>query len=209
MQKAATQLESLYRRLARNPYLAALSLRPAADAAGAVAADARLSAAGHDLVAATGVDALLDALNDAAGDDAQPPISWRFATGDADPWPAGIKRDAGMLPAIRSWLPDGAEHRFLIEVGDDLRWIEGHFPQTPILAGVVQLHWAALLARGVFGLQGFPRDIARLKFQRPVLPPAMLELRLRQVDALSVQFGFGSPGLVHSQGRLLFAAEAP
>jgi 3-hydroxymyristoyl/3-hydroxydecanoyl-(acyl carrier protein) dehydratase len=204
MQKRAAQLDSLRRRLALSPLLADLSLEPVANEVGAVAAKAMLSAEGHDLVAAAGTTALLDTLN---GDDADGRIAWRFTTGAADPWPDGIKRNEGMLPRLWSWLPNGDEHRLLLEVSDDLRWVEGHFPRTPILAGVVQLHWAALLARGVFGLSAFPHDIVRLKFQRPVLPPAVLELRLQRIDELNVQFGFRSPGHAHSQGRLLFGAE--
>ena len=205
MQKAAAQLESLRRRLAASELLDEFTLRHGE--AGAVTVDATLSRPGHELVAASGPDDLHVALAATANDSEPPRIAWRFSSGAADPWPTGIKRAPGMLPRIWSWLPAGDEHRFLIGVDDGLSWIEGHFPQIPILAGVVQLHWAALLARGVFGLQEFPRDVMRLKFQRPVLPPAVLELQVQRIDALNIQFVFTSPGQAHSQGRLLFGGE--
>ena len=207
MQNAPEQFESLRRRLAGSELLTSVSLEPAATVPGSFHANATLSEAGHDRVATGGPEALLDELATTAGGAVSARIAWTFSTGGADPWPDGIKRGDGMLPRIWSWLADGDEHRFLIEVDVNLAWLEGHFPQAPILAGVVQLHWAALLARGVFGVQEFPRDIVRLKFQRPVLPPAMLELRLQRIDELNVQFGYRSPGHAHSQGRLLLGAE--
>jgi len=203
MQNAPAQFESLQRRLAASELLTTISLEPAASVPGRISANATLSQAGHERAATGGPGAILDELAATVGGAESDRIAWTFSTGDADPWPDGIKRGEGMLPRIWSWLANGDEHRFLIEVDANLAWLEGHFPQTPILAGVVQLHWAALLARGVFGVQEFPRDIVRLKFQRPVLPPAMLELRLQRIDDLNVQFGYRSPGHPHSQGRLL------
>lgn len=207
MPTVATSLESIRQRLAPSELLARLRLEACA-AGERIRADATLSPAGHDLVARSGADAAFEALARVAGADASR-LDWRFSSGRPDPWPAGMPRGARLAPAIWSWLSQGDRHRFLIDVGGDLAWIDGHFPQTPILAGVVQLHWAALLAQGVFGLAAFPRDIVRLKFQRPVLPPALLELDLQRIDELNVQFHFRSPGNAHSQGRLLFGGDAP
>lgn len=183
--------------------LEGLSLEPTTTEPAGYRAIARLSTAGHERAAASGTSALHRAL-ERHGSSSGERIEWCFTPGADEPWPGHVVRGNRTVPPVWSWIRDDDRHRFLIEIGTDLSWIDGHFPQTPILAGVVQLHWASLLAQGVFGLNSFPRDIVRLKFQHPVLPPALLELILERIDDQKVQFRFLGPGRVHSQGRLLF-----
>jgi hypothetical protein len=206
MQTIADPFESLRARLTASGLLSNVALSAAAT--GRWRADGQLSKAGHELVATSGAEAALQALDGAAGTNPGGAIEWRFSTGGADPWPGDMPPDARIRPRLWSWQANGDRHFFLVDVTEDLAWLDGHFPGAPILAGVVQLHWAAMLARGVFGLAAFPRDIVRLKFQRPVLPPALLELGLQRIDEHNVQFHFRSPGCAHSQGRLLFGTEA-
>jgi hypothetical protein len=120
MQNAPAQFEFLRRRLAGSELLATVSLEPTASAPGSFKADATLSEAGHERVATGGTGALLDELTATVGGAESARIAWTFSTGDADPWPDGIKRGEGMLPRIWSWLADGDEHRFLIEVDVNL-----------------------------------------------------------------------------------------
>lgn len=205
MQTNAGQWEPLRQRLDANEWLDGVAFEPLGLEPARCRATARLSEAGHRRVAECGPDDLLSEL--AELEDAER-IEWRFEAA-ATPWPSGIPSGQRLRPRIWSWRNEGDRHRFLLEVGGDLAWLDGHFPQIPILAGVVQLHWAGLLARGAFGIGSFPRDIVRLKFQHPVLPPALLELALHRIDDDKVQFDYrGAGGRAHSQGRLLFAEEA-
>ena len=49
-------------------------------------------------------------------------------------------------PEIISQSIAPARAEFEIAVPDDLFFLQGHFPQQPILPGVVQIHWAIMLA---------------------------------------------------------------
>lgn len=207
MQTNAGQWDPLRQRLGASEWLDAVALEPLESGSAHCLAKARLSDAGHRRIAEHGPDDLLGELAGLADTHAER-IEWRFEAA-GDPWPDGLARDRRLRPRAWSWRNDGDRQRFLLEVGDDLAWLDGHFPQIPILAGVVQLHWAGLLARHAFGLETFPRDIVRLKFQHPVLPPALLELALRRIDDDKVQFDYrGAGGRAHSQGRLLFGGGA-
>ena len=207
MQTNAGQWEPLRQRLGASEWLEAVALEPLGDEPARCRANARLSAAGHRRIAEDGPDAVLGDLA-ALADGNVERIEWRFEAA-GDPWPAAIPGGQRLRPRVWSWRNDGDRQHFLLEVGGDLAWLDGHFPQIPIVAGVVQLHWAGMLARSAFGLETFPRDIVRLKFQHPVLPPALLELALHRVDDGKVQFDYrGAGGRAHSQGRLLFGGEA-
>ncbi len=68
-----------------------------------------------------------------------------------------------------------AEYCLKVPLG--LTWFEGHFPEAPILPGVVQLDWVMhfikeLKLAGEFG------GVSRMKFMRLIRPDAQLKLRL-------------------------------
>ncbi len=59
---------------------------------------------------------------------------------------------------MRSFVADIVEKRSLegkhvltLDLVPELSVFEGHFPSDPILAGVVQVHWAITYAVGIFG----------------------------------------------------------
>lgn len=99
--------------------------------------------------------------------------------------------------------------RYLLElaVAGDCPWFEGHFPQNPVLPGIVQLHWAVAFARAAWpGLGGAPR-VDNLKFRQPVLPGMSLLLTLERVhapDGDAVRFRFDSGSQPCSSGRVGF-----
>ncbi|MCR6649966.1 MAG: hypothetical protein NVV73_00080 [Cellvibrionaceae bacterium] len=100
-----------------------------------------------------------------------------------------------------------------LKVDEKLRWLQGHFPSQPVLAGVVQTHWAAQLAHYFFSTNSFsseksPRRIDNLKFQNVVIPPRRIALELvANVDAGSIHFRYSDPdvpGHIFSEGKLVF-----
>jgi 3-hydroxymyristoyl/3-hydroxydecanoyl-(acyl carrier protein) dehydratase len=95
-----------------------------------------------------------------------------------------------------------------LDVPLDMSWFRGHFPGQPILPGVIQLHWAVIIARALFGFAGSPQEIKRLKFKKVVIPPRVLELSISKPVPDEVQFEFFGPDVQHSQGRLVFADDA-
>ena len=87
----------------------------------------------------------------------------------------------------------------------DLCWLEGHFPQDPILAAVVQVREAVCLVSESWpDLQGLVR-IKRVKFRRPIRPADELALQLkRKTHARRVTFEYSRDGEVCSGGSLEF-----
>lgn len=87
----------------------------------------------------------------------------------------------------------------------DLPYFEGHFPQTPILPGVVQVEWALQLARSCFALPPEFRGMQALKFQRLIRPDTPFSLEL-QHDAAKACVAFRYFSLLgpHASGRLMF-----
>ncbi|MEM1231037.1 MAG: hypothetical protein AAGI15_10905 [Pseudomonadota bacterium] len=84
----------------------------------------------------------------------------------------------------------------------------GHFPDAPILPGIVQLQWAVELAEALapqrYGTAAF-LGLARVKFKRPVQPPAELEFELRTAPGTITVRVHSAAGL-HTEGRLRYRA---
>lgn len=113
------------------------------------------------------------------------------------------------LPEIRACrsVPDGVELH--LRIAPDLDYFSGHFPGFPILPGVVQIDWAAKLAKQHLNLHGEFAALENLKFQAIVLPGAELRLLLaleREKGRLSFAYSAGERQF--SSGRLVFTEAA-
>jgi len=101
-------------------------------------------------------------------------------------------------------------------VAADLAGFAGHFPDLPILPGVMQIDWAVHIARQLLLLDTPVVNVERLKFTCPICPGVELRLSLRHdAEAATVDFRFyrlapagaatGSRSeLLFSQGRLVY-----
>jgi hypothetical protein len=192
-------IESISESLVATGFFSCIELTASTTQQNRLAATVSLTEKGHRAIAEGGVSVLQQGLDAAT----TPPVEFRFACSPS-PWPAAAREKPEGLPAIWSHLEENGTHRLLLDIGPDLIWFKGHFPEQPILAGVVQLNWAGLLIQELFGFQQTPASIARLKFQHVVLPPAVLELTLACMSPQSVHFRYTSGDRVHSQGRLNF-----
>lgn len=104
-------------------------------------------------------------------------------------------------------------------VTPELAGFAGHFPDFPILPGVVQLDWAVHYAQEFLQLQEPVMRVERLKFTCPISPNTPLQLSLiYDAGKNSVDFRFyrtfdavhndaGARELLFSQGRLIYPAE--
>ena len=122
---------------------------------------------------------------------------------------AGAKETPRTEFVVRELPCGGGEHRFAVEVPAELLFFRGHFEGYPVLPGVAQV--VALVqaqARALYPELGEPRQLARLKFRRPIGPGDLLELHLR-MDLERRQLGFSltRAGEVCSAGVLDFSGE--
>lgn len=108
------------------------------------------------------------------------------------------------FPTILSQSEAGDTRHFELEITEQLTWFKGHFPDLPVLPGVVQLRWAIELAREHFGLQDGPQEVMRLKFKSVVVPPRSIHLSLTKQSDTEAVFEYSGPGEIYSQGKLKF-----
>ena len=86
----------------------------------------------------------------------------------------------------------------------DLSYFPGHFPQHPVLPGVVQLRWADELAQRYQLVDRSHASVEKLKFQRIISSNYEVILELKRIDAQTVQFQYHSEHGQHSSGKLRF-----
>ncbi len=142
------------------------------------------------------------------------PRRWRFI--EALPR-TGLGKPS--LPALALLFAPPTEPEFLavrqtanqaeidIEIPRDLRWFDGHFPEAPVLPGVVQLDWAMAQGRRRFGL---PQTAARefqVKFKSVIGPGERLTLRLTLDSAARrLKFAYERAGSACSTGSIVLDA---
>lgn len=143
------------------------------------------------------------------------PRHWRFV--EALPRNAqGKITDTSLAVLFRPRLPkpqgfeDGDGWRVLrIKVPNDLLFFDGHFDVASVVPGVVLLDWAIAQVEAAFGWKPPLAALEVLKFQKLVLPGALLSLRLeREAGAHAVSFAYESDEGSHASGRLRYAADA-
>lgn len=61
-------------------------------------------------------------------------------------------------------------------INQNIHWLQGHFPEQPLVAGVVQTHWATKLAQQIFTITEDIQQIDNLKFQNVILPEQTIQL---------------------------------
>lgn len=116
---------------------------------------------------------------------------------------------AGRLPEVISQEITGTTCKLCLRVPTSSPYFEGHFPDVPVLPGVVQVVWAEHFGRELLGVIGLFRSMRTVKFKAIVLPGAELELALEYcADEGRLQFHYRSASGEHSQGRLLYGEES-
>ncbi len=92
----------------------------------------------------------------------------------------------------------------------DLAHFSGHFPQTPVLPGVIQIDWAISLARQL--IENLPprfQGMEVLKFQQLARPGDRLQLTLRfDAQRSKLHFSYRNGDAPCSSGRILLGAPA-
>jgi 3-hydroxymyristoyl/3-hydroxydecanoyl-(acyl carrier protein) dehydratase len=110
-----------------------------------------------------------------------------------------------MLPTVLNHAA-GPEECFTLAMDAGLPAFQGHFPGHPVLPGVVQVDWAIRFGIQAYGDLGGFRGIDQLKFQEPIHPGEVLELRLGFEHGRGrLRFSYLAGGARKSSGVVLFA----
>ncbi len=108
-------------------------------------------------------------------------------------------------PEIVRELLDPPRAEFELIVPEQLYYLQGHFPDRPVLPGVIQIHWAIQLARRTLSTNGVFKGFEALKFHQIIEPLLRLKLTLERSEKTGkLIFSYVSDAGVHSQGRILF-----
>ena len=138
------------------------------------------------------------------------PRKWRFVT--ALPIDAQGKVSHAALAAlfaeqqenIRVMRASDGERILQIHFPPESAHFSGHFPELPILPGVVQFDIAVRECDHWYPLAQF-RGIEKLKFSEPVVPNDTVTLTLQHIGQGQVQFNYTLDAQPLSSGRILFA----
>jgi 3-hydroxymyristoyl/3-hydroxydecanoyl-(acyl carrier protein) dehydratase len=91
-----------------------------------------------------------------------------------------------------------------LRVPADLGCWPGHFPDRPILPGVLQLDWAMQLLARWLGGEAWPRRVEGLKFKQFIRPGQALTLVLeREAGGGSFRFRIAHGATTFSLGRIV------
>lgn len=109
-----------------------------------------------------------------------------------------------------AWLPEitglnitDSRAEFITALPDELLYFKGHFPQEPILPGVVQIHWAILWGQRHFGINKKFIGMKQVKFHLPARPGDELNVLLEWDSERSLlSFRYSLAGKVVSSGRI-------
>ena len=106
-------------------------------------------------------------------------------------------------PVILAERVDPPVAELVLTIPPDLRYLRGHFPDAPVLPGVVQLAWALELAKRFLGVAGAVHGIEALKFRQVIEPRARVTLTLTYAENTGkLHFSYESDRGPHSSGRI-------
>ena len=90
-----------------------------------------------------------------------------------------------------------------------LAHFSGHFPEMPILPGVIQVDWAIRFARQYLVLDGAFSALENIKFLALIFPDTRLQLALKwDAHARRLDFSYANSRRKFSTGRVAFGAAA-
>ena len=168
-----------------------------------------ISPEGHDLICDHGIQQFEQRIQARLSSLSVKEDCWSIRLITPQKWEWSVPGLQHNFPPVLSHIDAFPVQRLLMDVSPDLLWFSGHFPDKPIFAGVVQLHWAVTVSVALFKFSEVPVEVKRLKFKSIVTPPKILELTLEMIKENEVQFEFSSKEKSYSLGRLIFKQEIP
>ncbi len=102
----------------------------------------------------------------------------------------------------------GSGHVVILDLVPGLSVFEGHFPGDPVLAGVVQIHWAISYAIDLYGPLGEFQGMEQVKFFSLIRSGDPLELKLvYDLERSRLKFEYFSDEAPKSSGTIVFGKQ--
>lgn len=88
----------------------------------------------------------------------------------------------------------------------DLPCFAGHFPDHPVLPGVIMMHWVMCWGQEYLGLQQPAQQLEAIKYQKIVQPEMTIQIDLHyHIDKHKLTFAVTHVGQPCSSGRIALA----
>ncbi len=109
-----------------------------------------------------------------------------------------------LFPEVLSEILAEDHVRLTLNVSKDIGYFKGHFPEFPLLPGVVQVDWVFHFAQHHFGESMSLKAINLIKFQRPIQPNTKIVLELSwDAEKRQLRFSYSDDKWTYSQGRVV------
>lgn len=180
---------------------------------GALGAIVELDAAGQAVLAEEGAFRLSRRLRQALASRLEPgerPKHWRFEPIPVNPQGKRVQemvRARFETPLGMVVNRDEQTAEIAMSLEPELIWFNGHFPEQPVLPGIVQVHLASQWAEHLWSWRPNGANLAQLKFRQILRPGDEVRLQLSRDAALKrLTFAYSLGDIVASQGIIGGAA---
>ncbi|MGI0117109.1 hypothetical protein [Zooshikella sp. RANM57] len=109
-----------------------------------------------------------------------------------------------VIEAISHQGTDSTRIDIEINIKSDSVYFIGHFPDMPILPGVVQIHWVMLFAQKYLLRTFNVYRIETIKFQRIIKPNTKLMLQLIDNQCGKLSFTYSAGDVIYGSGRIIY-----
>jgi 3-hydroxymyristoyl/3-hydroxydecanoyl-(acyl carrier protein) dehydratase len=108
-----------------------------------------------------------------------------------------------LYPEILAKEIDENKGEMVFRIPEDLAYCEGHFPDIPIVPGVVQLHWAVEFAQDLFKIPLEVLQANQVKFSNLMRPGAIVQLTLEHLtEKHAITYRYQSGEKMYSSGSI-------
>lgn len=175
---------------------------------------------GWSVLAKSGRDAIRAALNDHLTErfeSAALPRYWRFVKSilvNTQGKRSGRSLEAMFddLPSMAADFPkvigqkvESSTVTVDLHIPPSLSCLEGHFPDAPVVAGIIQIGWVDQLVRRHFGMAGTAHRMDQIKFRKVLMPNADCRIHIEwDKDAGRAKFEVSDGGETYASGRLFY-----
>lgn len=85
----------------------------------------------------------------------------------------------------------------------DSAYFNGHFPEFPILPGVIQMHFVFYFIRLFFHINVFAFDVVKLKYSSVILPDTLTHLEFTRINENEFSFTYSQKEKICSTGKIV------
>jgi len=108
-------------------------------------------------------------------------------------------------PVIKSVQQTGNQVILNLFLPENILYFNGHFPDYPMLPGVIQINWAIEFSQKYFNISLQFNKLEVVKFHRLILPDMLIKLKLEHNTLKNkTTFCYSFNNAIYSSGRIVW-----